>query len=135
MPLLEPNVGSLCVCVCVCAGVPNTGKSEFIDSIVLSLALNHYWPICFASFEKRPAFHFRDLAEKIWGKPFNNRDGLDGPTMTQREARPSAVSARTLCWATVYIIVQRFLPLLHGWLWRTALRFEVADVFTVAAGG
>lgn len=67
--------------------MPNTGKSEFIDSIVLSLALNHYWPICFASFEKRPAFHFRDLAEKIWGKPFNRRDGMDGPTMTQKEVK------------------------------------------------
>lgn len=77
-------------CWCVCAGVPNTGKSEFIDSIVLSLALNHYWPICFASFEKRPAFHFRDLAEKIWGKPFNQRDGISGPTMTQREVHPDS---------------------------------------------
>lgn len=74
----------------MCAGVPNTGKSEFIDSIVLSLALNHYWPICFASFEKRPAFHFRDLAEKIWGKPFNQRDGISGPTMTQREVHPDS---------------------------------------------
>ena len=33
------------------AGIPNSGKSEFIDALALSLAQNHYWPIAFCSLE------------------------------------------------------------------------------------
>jgi hypothetical protein len=54
----------------VCAGIPNSGKSEFIDALALSLALNHYWPIAFCSLEKTVVNHFKDLAEKVWGRPF-----------------------------------------------------------------
>lgn len=72
-----------------CAGVPNTGKSEFVDALVLSLAQNYYWPICFASFEKLTHQHFSTLAEKVWGKPFKRREGYnekdDGPIMSERE--------------------------------------------------
>lgn len=68
-----------------CAGVPNTGKSEFVDALVLSLAQNYFWPICFASFEKLTHQHFSNLAEKVWGKPFTRREGNTSPLMTEKE--------------------------------------------------
>ena len=51
------------------AGVPNSGKSEFIDALTLSLAQNHFWPIAYCSLEKTVPSHFKDLAEKLWGRP------------------------------------------------------------------
>ena len=64
----------------VCTGVPNSGKSEFIDALVLSLALKHQWATAFCSMEKMPTLHFQSLAEKLFGKPFTKgRKYSEGP--------------------------------------------------------
>lgn len=84
------------------AGVPNTGKSEFVDALVLSLAQNHFWPICFASFEKLTHQHFSTLAEKVWGKPFKRREGYSGPLMTEKEVCP--MHALKLLWSCTSLL-------------------------------
>jgi hypothetical protein len=86
------------------AGVPNTGKSEFVDALVLSLAQNHYWPICFASFEKLTHQHFSTLAEKVWGKPFSRRYGYTGELMTEEEV-PLLAQTRAFFWAGFFFQV------------------------------
>lgn len=72
-----------------CAGVPNSGKSEFIDALTLSLAMNHYWPIAYCSLEKTVVNHFKELAEKVWGKPFfeNSKNAANTPRITESEVR------------------------------------------------
>lgn len=73
-----------------CAGIPNSGKSEFIDALALSLAQNHYWPIAFCSLEKTVVNHFKDLAEKVWAKPFlpDSKNARHQDQLTEAEARP-----------------------------------------------
>lgn len=57
-------------------GIPGHGKSEWLDAMMVRLAMDHGW--CFAIFspENQPTeYHLSKLAEKYIGKPFG-----DGPT-------------------------------------------------------
>ena len=55
-------------------GIPGSGKSEVIDYIVTSLAINHGWKFGVASFENQPAaIHATKLMEKICGASFAHR--------------------------------------------------------------
>lgn len=67
----------------VVTGVPGSGKSEFIDQIMVNLAKQYDWKFAVASFENPPPLHIAKLAEKIVGKPF-----FDGPNgrMSKEEA-------------------------------------------------
>ena len=56
--------------VTVVTGVPNTGKSEFLDAMILNLADKHKWRIGICSFENPPADHIAKLIEKRAGAPF-----------------------------------------------------------------
>jgi twinkle protein len=69
--------------VSIVTGVPGSGKSEFIDQLMVNLAKQYDWKFAVASFENPPPLHIAKLAEKIVGKPFF--DGLT-PRMTQQEA-------------------------------------------------
>ena len=68
--------------VTICSGVPNCGKSEFIDAIAVNMADKHdyKWAIC--SFENPVSEHLNKLAEKKVGKP--TRDGST-PKMDEEE--------------------------------------------------
>ena len=68
----------------VVTGVPNSGKSEFIDALMVNLATAYGWRFGVCSFENPPAEHFAKLAEKHLGLPF-----LDGPSsrMSEDEVR------------------------------------------------
>lgn len=66
---------------------------------MLSLAQNHFWPICFASFEKLTHQHFGNLAEKIWKRPFTKREGYSGPRMTENEVLPCCEPYMLVCGA------------------------------------
>jgi twinkle protein len=68
--------------VTICSGVPNCGKSEFIDAIAINMSRMHdyKWAIC--SFENPVSEHLNKLAEKYVGKP--TRDGLT-PKMDEEE--------------------------------------------------
>ena len=54
----------------IVTGLPSSGKSEFVDQIMVNLAVNKSWKFAVASFENPPSVHIAKLAEKIVGKPF-----------------------------------------------------------------
>jgi twinkle protein len=65
----------------VATGVPNAGKSEFIDALTVNIATAYGWGFALCSFENPPAEHISKLAEKHLGAPF-----WDGPTPRMTEA-------------------------------------------------
>ncbi len=65
----------------VVTGTPGSGKSEFIDALMVNLALNDGWRFAVASFENPPPEHIAKFAEKVLGRPF-----WDGPTARMTEA-------------------------------------------------
>ena len=54
----------------VVTGLPGSGKSEFIDQIMVNLAQSEGWKFAVASFENPPPLHIAKLSEKYVGKPF-----------------------------------------------------------------
>jgi twinkle protein len=68
----------------VVTGIPNSGKSEFIDALTVNLALQYGWRFAVCSFENPPAEHIAKLAEKYLGLPF-----WDGPTPRMSETELS----------------------------------------------
>jgi len=66
----------------IVTGMPSSGKSEFIDQIMVNLAQRESWKFAVCSFENPPHMHIAKLAEKVSGKPFY--DGL-GARMTEEE--------------------------------------------------
>ena len=66
----------------VVTGVPNHGKSNFIDQLAVNLARNHGWKFAVFSPEHSTANHIRRLSEKVVRKPFD-----EGPSqrMTKSE--------------------------------------------------
>tara|TARA_R110002126_G_scaffold49359_2_gene136766 strand:+ start:1340 stop:3100 length:1761 start_codon:yes stop_codon:yes gene_type:complete len=66
----------------VVTGIPGSGKSEFIDQIMVNLAKRDDWKFAIASFENPPPLHIAKLSEKYIGKPF-----FDGntPKMAEEE--------------------------------------------------
>ena len=64
-------------------GIPNSGKSNWLDALCVNLASMHGWSLALFSPENLPVEqHMASLAEKYLKKPFN-----DGPTarMTEQE--------------------------------------------------
>ena len=51
------------------AGIPNSGKSEWLDALAVNLAELHGWTIAFCSFEKNVKHHTAQLIEKLWAAP------------------------------------------------------------------
>jgi len=66
----------------VVTGVPSSGKSEFVDQLMVNLAQRCSWKFAVASFENPPHFHIAKLSEKIIGKAFFEGDGV---RMTDQE--------------------------------------------------
>lgn len=65
-PLMTIREGELSVVT----GVPNSGKSEFIDAMMVNLAAAQGWRFAICSFENPVDEHLSKLAEKRLGKPF-----------------------------------------------------------------
>jgi len=59
----------------VVTGVPSSGKSEFVDQIMVNLAQNRFWKFAICSFENEPKFHIAKLISKRVRKPF-----FEGPS-------------------------------------------------------
>lgn len=58
-------------------GIPGSGKSEWVDELVLRLCLRHQWKIGFFSPENHPTvYHYRKLIEKLTGRRFQNGCGM-----------------------------------------------------------
>jgi twinkle protein len=68
----------------VVTGVPNCGKSTFVDQLCINLACNEKWRFAMFSPEHSVAQHIRRLVEKVVKKPFDF-----GPTarMTEDDLR------------------------------------------------
>lgn len=84
-PFLTIRPGELSVVT----GIPNSGKSEFIDAVMVNLALTHGWRFAVCSFENPPDEHLSKLVEKHIGTPF-----WSGPRPRMTEADLS----RSLDW-------------------------------------
>lgn len=56
--------------LCIVTGVPNSGKSEWIDALMVNLASNFGWTFALCSMENRVRDHARKLAEKYMNKSF-----------------------------------------------------------------
>ena len=54
----------------VVTGNPSSGKSEFIDQIMMNQAIGHDMKFAVCSFENEPKFHIAKLMSKLTGKPF-----------------------------------------------------------------
>ena len=54
----------------VVTGIPNSGKSEFMDALMLNMIRDHEWKFGICSFENAPRFHIAKLVEKVVGAPF-----------------------------------------------------------------
>lgn len=70
----------------VVTGLPGSGKSEWVDALLMNMAQKHDWSFALCSFENRPAEHIAKLAEKHVRAPF-----YDGPTY--RMGRPELEEA------------------------------------------
>lgn len=59
----------------VVTGIPNHGKSEFLDQIMVDLSIKHGWRFGIFSPENYPLqLHFSKIASKIIGESFNKMD-------------------------------------------------------------
>lgn len=54
----------------VVTGIPSSGKSEFIDQIMMNMALRYGHKFAYCSFENEPKFHIPKLISKYHAKPF-----------------------------------------------------------------
>lgn len=54
----------------VVTGVPSSGKSEFVDQIMVNLAEEQQWSFAICSFENEPRLHIAKLMSKRARKPF-----------------------------------------------------------------
>ena len=81
-----PNVDELYTIVegqlTVVTGHPSSGKSEFIDQIMVNLAEERGWKFAVCSFENEPRLHIAKLISKHFRKPFF--DGIT-PRLTKHE--------------------------------------------------
>jgi twinkle protein len=67
--------------VTVVTGIPNHGKSEFVDALAVNLAQRYDWVFAVCSFENPPPEHIAKLAEKYLRLPF-----WDGPARRMSES-------------------------------------------------
>ena len=78
----------------VVTGVPGSGKSEFLDQIIINLAQQPGWQFAICSFENPPDEHLGKLAEKYLGMPF-------WPGQTERMSEDDLRQA--IAWLNQYI--------------------------------
>lgn len=64
-------------------GIPGSGKSEFIDQIMVNLAMTRDWKFAICSFENKPTHHIIKLMEKYKRKSFFD----SSRRMTEAEAK------------------------------------------------
>lgn len=80
----------------VLTGIPNSGKSEWLDALMVNLATLHDWTFAVFSAENWPAEqHIKKLAEKHINKPF---DPGPSPRMTASEWDQAQTWLRNRFW-------------------------------------
>ena len=83
----------------IVTGHPSSGKSEFIDQIMVNMAEAHGWSFAVCSFENDPPTHIIKLMEKHSGMPFH-----DGPSM--RMTREELAEAKDWCGRHFFFVEQ-----------------------------
>jgi len=83
----------------IVTGHPSSGKSEFIDQIMVNMAESYDWSFAVCSFENDPPTHIIKLMEKHAGVPFH-----DGPSM--RMTREELAEARDWCGRHFFFVEQ-----------------------------
>ena len=83
----------------VVTGHPSSGKSEFIDQIMVNMAEAYGWSFAVCSFENDPPTHIIKLMEKHSGVPFH-----DGPSM--RMTREELAEAKDWCGRHFFFVEQ-----------------------------
>eukprot|EP00798_Chlamydomonas_sp_ICE-L_P015373 gene15373-21457_t len=68
----------------IVTGIPNSGKSEWLDALAVNLAHLYGWRFGLCSFEKQPHMHARQLLEKYAQKTFFDSD-MAGQRMSKEE--------------------------------------------------
>jgi len=64
-------------------GIPSSGKSDFVDQMVVGYNKNYQWKTAFASPENHPVYlHAHKLMRKVWGGMPKSSD-IDGDKWTQ----------------------------------------------------
>lgn len=56
--------------VTIVTGIPSSGKSEFIDQIMVNMACDLHWKFAICSFENEPRLHIAKLIQKKMRMPF-----------------------------------------------------------------
>lgn len=74
----------------VVTGIPNSGKSEFVDLMMIKASKHHNWIWGICSFEVPVKVHITKLAEKIIGKAFGFRKNIFS-RMTRQEFEAALV--------------------------------------------
>lgn len=75
----------------IVTGVPNSGKSEWIDALLCNLSELHGWTFAMCSMEKRATDHARQLAEKFIGRPFFDLPYARGVTRMSKDELDTAL--------------------------------------------
>lgn len=79
----------------IVTGVPSSGKSVWLNSVILDLAVQHGWNVGVFSPEYFPKeIHVRDLVENLTGKVMNEKfkDRLDVEVATDNEVRAAVAT-------------------------------------------
>jgi twinkle protein len=97
----------------IVTGVPNSGKSEWLDALLVNLARLHGWSFALCSMENRPADHARKLMEKYCGRPFyppgvllsaaTNGSGGNKTTSSSSSSTPQRMTASELMESLVWV--------------------------------
>jgi twinkle protein len=72
----------------VVTGVPNSGKSEWVDALMCNLAVQHGWTFALCSMENKVHEHARKLVEKYTGEPW-----FEGKYTNKPRMRPETMRA------------------------------------------
>ena len=75
----------------IVTGVPNSGKSEWLDGLMANLTELHGWTFAMCSMEKKATDHARQLIEKYTGKPFFDLPYSRGLTRMQPDDLEKAI--------------------------------------------
>lgn len=80
--------------VTVVTGIPNSGKSEWLDALAVNLMHHHGWKAAIFTPENKISVHINKLAEKIAGKSIDSKliqklkeDGKSVERMTENELK------------------------------------------------
>jgi twinkle protein len=82
----------------IITGIPSSGKSEFLDALMVNIARRYGWRFAICRFENPPTEHIAKISEKYLGMPF-----WDGPSWRMSESD----LGRAMDWAQNYFTLLR----------------------------